>query len=162
MVEQINAVSTDSVVTNDANFTISLGRFAQHGMTLQGELLISDCCQLGDTLLNDNSSVTFTLGFSLDERGFVLIQGSIAASLPLLCQRCCKPMTFALQTYPRLTVVESDDQATRVIADSDPLVIGEGPLLLKTIIEEELVLNMPMIPRHEQGECAWIFKQAAS
>ena len=74
-----------------------------------------------------------------------------ATSLQLLCQRCLQPVTVALDVQPRLRFVGDEALAEELDADSEDDVLALGaPLDLQALIEDELILALPLVPRHER------------
>jgi uncharacterized protein len=69
------------------------------------------------------------------------------------CQRCLQPVTVDLQVRRRLRFVEGETQAAELDADSDDDVLAiEHALDLHALVEDELLLALPMVPRH--AHCA--------
>jgi uncharacterized protein len=72
------------------------------------------------------------------------------ATVRLECQRCLQPMVQALSVDRHLRFVDGEDQAARLDEDSDDDVLALPPSLdLHALIEDELILALPLVPRHE-------------
>jgi uncharacterized protein len=72
-------------------------------------------------------------------------------SLRLACQRCLQPMTVALETRPRLRFVFGEEQAERLDEESDDDVLAlDKALDLRDLVEDELILALPLVPRHDR------------
>jgi uncharacterized protein len=72
-------------------------------------------------------------------------------ALQLTCQRCLQPMTVALDLQPRLRFVQGEARAEALDEDSDEDVLALTPALdLLPLIEDELILALPLVPRHER------------
>ena len=68
----------------------------------------------------------------------------------LECQRCLQPMRVSLQAARRIFFVYGEDAAAALDADSDDDVLALTPALdLADLIEDELLLALPLVPRHE-------------
>jgi len=69
----------------------------------------------------------------------------------LECQRCLQPMRVPLHAERRIFFVEGEDRAAALDAESDDDVLALTPALdLADLIEDELLLALPLVPRHEQ------------
>ncbi|MEO5845327.1 MAG: YceD family protein [Caldimonas sp.] len=69
----------------------------------------------------------------------------------LECQRCLQPMRLPLHAARRIFFVDGEDAAAALDADSEDDVLALSPVLdLAELIEDELLLAMPLVPRHEQ------------
>lgn len=71
-------------------------------------------------------------------------------ALQLTCQRCLQPMTVQLDVRPSLRFVRGEAQAEALDEDSDEDVLALTPALdLLPLIEDELILGLPLVPRHD-------------
>ncbi|MEO8310570.1 MAG: YceD family protein [Caldimonas sp.] len=68
----------------------------------------------------------------------------------LECQRCLQPMRVPLRATRRIFFVDGEDEAAALDADSEDDVLALAPALdLAELIEDELLLALPLVPRHE-------------
>lgn len=75
------------------------------------------------------------------------------AGVTLQCQRCLGPMAQRLEVDRRFRFVRSEDEAERLDDESEEDVLALPPRLdLVELLEDELILALPLVPRHE-GEC---------
>lgn len=118
---------------------------------LKGQIAISSLDRLAEMLHNDTGNVSIDLFFGRDGR-LVIIEGQIEANLELKCQNCLQALEWPVKTTVRLGVVTSIDQANRLPEEFDPLLITGGEkILLKSIIEDELILALPAYPKHQHN-----------
>jgi uncharacterized protein len=72
------------------------------------------------------------------------------AAVGVECQRCLQRMVLPLGIDRRLFFVAGEDAAAALDAESDDDVLALEPFLdLKSLIEDELLLALPLVPRHE-------------
>ncbi len=72
------------------------------------------------------------------------------AAVNLECQRCLRPMRVPLHVDRRLFFVEGEDAAAALDTDSEDDVLTLEPAIdLRALIEDELLLALPLVPRHE-------------
>ena len=76
------------------------------------------------------------------------------ALVPLQCQRCLGPMSLPVDADVRLAMVWSEEEIPSLPQRFEGLVVGEGLSDLYELVEEELLLAIPLAPRHPEGECA--------
>ncbi len=71
-------------------------------------------------------------------------------SLPLLCQRCLGPADIPVRVDRSFRFVASEEQAQAEDeeAEEDVLVLSRD-FSLQGLIEDELLMEMPVVPRHE-------------
>ena len=74
------------------------------------------------------------------------------AAVDLQCQRCLQAMTEHLSVDRRFRFVRSEAEAARLDEESEDDVLVLQPRLdLHELLEDELILNLPLVPRH--GVC---------
>ena len=73
-----------------------------------------------------------------------------ATEVTLECQRCLQPMRLPLQVERRIFFVDGEDAAAALDAECDDDVLALAPVLdLHALVEDELLLALPVVPRHE-------------
>jgi uncharacterized protein len=66
------------------------------------------------------------------------------------CQRCLQPLALAQEVDRHLRFVPGEDAAAALDAESDDDVLALEPQLdLRALVEDELLLALPLVPRHE-------------
>ena len=75
---------------------------------------------------------------------------SVQAAVWLTCQRCLQPLPVDLALDRRLRFVPGESQAEALDAESDDDVLALPRWLdLRELVEDELLLGLPLVPRHE-------------
>lgn len=120
----------------------------------QGTLASRQLLRLAELLEEATDSIEFALSFRKDEHGYCIVQCRVKASLPMQCQRCGQIMELPVDTATDLCVVASGKLAKKLPAQYEPLVTENAPVALLDIIEEELLLAIPMVPRHVDDSCS--------
>lgn len=87
------------------------------------------------------------LGLSIDSARRGWIEGRIGARLQLICQVCLEPFAWQLETRLRLALARDEIEEERLMADCEPLLVLEDRLMLHEIIEDEVLLALPMMPK---------------
>lgn len=73
-----------------------------------------------------------------------------ATSVRLTCQRCLQAVGAHLQVDRWIRFVRDEAEAERLDEDSDDDVLAlGGPLDLRALVEDELILALPLVPKHE-------------
>lgn len=125
-------------------------RLADTGRRLEGRLALSRLARLVPALSSDAGEVRVRLEFSRDMQGMALIHGQLETVLTLQCQRCMQPMPYPVSEEFTVAVVETDAEAEMVQAHYDPLLVEDESLMLADLIEDELLLEMPLAPMHQE------------
>jgi uncharacterized protein len=73
------------------------------------------------------------------------------ARVSLVCQRCLGPVETSLDTKRSFLFVPGEDAAAQLDADSEDDVLALTRALdLRELVEDELLLALPIVPRHEE------------
>jgi uncharacterized protein len=78
----------------------------------------------------------------------------VTAEVMLLCQRCLSPLKWPVQSAGRAALVADAAQAERVPEPLETVLAPEYRISIRDLVEEELLLALPLVPRHENDECA--------
>lgn len=70
----------------------------------------------------------------------------------LICQRCLEPLTIPLELEARVGLVPTEAELDRVPEELEPVLAPEGRTSIGALVQEELLLALPIVPQHPQGE----------
>lgn len=128
-------------------------RLADEGARLTGELPLSELPRLSALACAGLAPepVSVDLVFEHTVQGVRLMRGRLHVRLPVTCQRCLEPVTVELVAQPFSELLAPG--ATPVQPGDTEALVVDGPVRLGEIVEEELLLVMPMVPMHDEGEC---------
>lgn len=128
-------------------------RYAEQQLSLHGLIRIADMKRLNVIESAHNQPAVVDLQFGVDEQGVTYLKGHLKAQLTLPCQRCLEPFSYEIISDFVLGIVSSLDQANALPEHYEPAIATEGQLALRDLIEDEIILNLPIIPRHEPDTC---------
>jgi uncharacterized protein len=126
--------------------------FAESGSTLKGEWPISEFTRLRDALFDDSGAIEYELQGVSDARGRPGLKIEIRGSLQLICQRCLERMQFSLRVDRRLVLARSQDEIDAESLDegSPDWLLGSKEMPVGALLEDELLLELPIAPRHDR------------
>lgn len=128
--------------------TIDPVAYVDKGRSIEGECPLTHLERLQDAVVDPVGSVRFRLAFGR-EGSVAAIRGSLKAELILQCQSCLGPMRFPVESVFALGLVASIDEANRLPEPFEPLLLdGDGSLRVLDVIEDEILLALPQVPRH--------------
>ena len=93
------------------------------------------------------------LRFELDSQARCRITGRVSADIRLRCQRCLEPMRARLESTLQLIVVASDELTVTAEPGYEPFAVSDEGLDIADLIEDELILALPMFPVHDPASC---------
>lgn len=127
-------------------------KFAQQGVTVKGQIAVHTLPRLCELLSNNSGIVDADLVFSIDEQRTRSLSGEASVTLYMNCQRCLKACHQDIKVTFGLALIWSDDKAANVPKDLDPWVVGETSADLHEVVEDELLLSLPIVAYHNY-EC---------
>jgi uncharacterized protein len=120
-------------------------------MQLKGQLPVASLQRLCESLLDEQGSVIANLLFEVDTERRPRIVGNVSTDVSVVCQRCLQPMILHVEDKIDLVLVTTDAQSKALPDRYDPWFCGEDESLSPAdIIEEQLILAMPIVSMHER------------
>ncbi len=123
---------------------------------LEGELSQEVPCaafpRLVELLLDREAKLAVEVRVVRSSSGIPLITGHVAGQVEQQCQRCLEPVAGELDVDLRLAVVVPGDEEL-VPADFEPWQADAADVTLGELIEDELLLALPMVARHADDRC---------
>ena len=125
--------------------------FAKKNQLLEGVLSATDCQRLSPLLALDTlSSLSIQYQIQGDAGAMTLpaLTLRIEAHLPVLCQRCLKPMTFDLSLNYRYVISDNAEEED-ANADEVDFIEPDRAMNLIDLIEDEVIAALPIAPVHD-------------
>lgn len=85
------------------------------------------------------------------ESGFVVADLEINGTATLTCQRCVQPMSEAVSSSVRVALIAAEADMGRVPDNLEPMLAAGGHVSIGELVEEELLLALPIVPLHMRG-----------
>lgn len=133
---------------------------AKFGAEIQGIWPVSKLQRLSELLLDSNADLRAELNF-VQQGHLRLLNGCVAADLNVKCQRCMQPMTLTLQTEFKLGLICKESQADGLPEGYEPYLVEGDSENIPLMLEEELLLAMPLVAMHEH-DCSNYLQQQRS
>ncbi len=129
-------------------------RLTVEGGQLDGVIALVVLPRLAAVLEHTDGEVNIALVAGIDANGVRFITGCVRTEIALVCQRCLEPLQWLLDVTVRLGLVHDEAEADRLSDEYEPLLVPEGLISIADLIEDELLLALPPIPRHNtMQEC---------
>jgi len=135
--------------------TIDSLEFARQGKRLQGEIAVAGLDSLQEHLHANSGTLQYTLIGKSGENGKPRLVLAVSGELILVCQRCLGPMVFPLAIESTLEPVKGGESFLP-LEDEDDLIDtipADAAMDVRALIEEEVVLSLPIAPVHDMEEC---------
>lgn len=128
---------------------IDAGKWADRAATSDSLVPLRQFTRLLDGMLGSEGEVAAALRFDRDSRGIVHLGGRVETVVSATCQRCLAPVDVPLRADVDVFVLGDEAQAERLGEDEDYVVCDDGQLDLAELLEDELILALPLVTRHE-------------
>lgn len=125
--------------------------FAREGRVLSGELPFSALPRVAESLLDSAGLLSYRLAGKLGANGEPLLQLSVHGLLAVQCQRCLERMDSPLDVEALYELRDDVEALTQddLEDDSRDFLPIERAMNVLALIEDEVILAIPIAPRHE-------------
>lgn len=132
-------------------------RAVKSGSSFHGSFGLSELSRLSAAVVAEGdgepATVEYSLSFERDAEGRACARGWIRSRLRLRCQRCLGEVSVPVDVPLALVLLASERGATDIPPDMDPWIVEDDRIRPMDLIEDELLLAIPVVPRHEPGDC---------
>lgn len=129
--------------------------FARSGGHLEGDVEVAQLPRLAESLINTDAILHYRIDGLIDDQGHLGAQMQLNGQLSLICQRCNAPLTFDLNRTTRFRFVSSEQELNALpIEDEADAVIGSQAMDVIAWVEDEAILSLPLVPRHQECSLA--------
>lgn len=134
---------------------IDPARMAEQGARLQGHVAMESMERLVPLLAGEPGEAEVEMAFAVDARGLRTVHGRVRAEVLLTCQRCLQPVAIQVDGEFHLAVVASPTEERRLPEGLEPLDSSAGPVSVARLVEDEILLGLPLVPSHPDTGCGW-------
>lgn len=137
--------------------TIDPVKAAQKRSDYEGIVPLVNLTRLTESLLDKQGEVAVRVECGTDQQGLTVIQGGASCEVSVTCERCGEAMTVSLDCNFAYTPVKPDDDAALELIPERYDVIEKdehGEINLRQLVEDELILALPLFPMHDEAVCA--------
>lgn len=125
--------------------------FAQKRRICAGEMPVSATHALREWAAQDNV-IRLSLTGQVDKNHYSRLRGTVAVTLQLQCQRCLEMMPYDVAHDFDYVLIRDAAEEDRIEDGSETLICAGHELELAWFAEEEILLAMPMIAKHDNCE----------
>jgi uncharacterized protein len=127
-------------------------RFARERGVVTGTLSLADLPRIAEFGCG-SAQVSFTVRGGESAQRRPCLEVSATGLLVLQCQRCLDPLEFAVDRSVELQLSTSE-QEIATAEDGVDRVLAHRSMDVAALVEDELILALPMVPMHERCEPA--------
>jgi uncharacterized protein len=114
--------------------------------SFQGKLPLAAMSRLRDSLAHRNGEVAYDIEFGKDEIGVAHMRVRADATLQLTCQRTLEAFGLTVHVDAKLGLITREEDEAALPSNYEPLLTVDGQIKLADVIEDELILALPVVP----------------
>jgi uncharacterized protein len=121
---------------------------------LSGSLDVDLFKRFQDAVEGVNGPVAYKLAFQRDVENHMFIDGECSTRATMVCQRCLGAVVVGVQGKFQIGLAFSDEKAKHLPKHYEPEIMDHnGNIDPWDLVEDELILALPMFAYHADGEC---------
>jgi DUF177 domain-containing protein len=133
--------------------------FAGNGRKIGGEVQVAELPRMLELLENAQGILSYTVQGGVDIHGTCFLDLSVNGQCRLRCQRCLNGLDCPVRLDTRLLLRDQasldalDDKVARGEDEEFDSILADPHLDVLNLLEEEILLSLPIAPKHEFGAC---------
>ena len=131
-------------------------KLAAEKVRLEGSIPVAAFERLCGLLEDTRGEVEVRLQFRKGKKHRVFVAGTCSGEVTLLCQACLEPVSVKVEAPVSTLLVESVGALMALPQEEDGLVSEGKYVALADLVEDDLILSLPMVPRHDEGQCGLV------
>lgn len=146
---------TDQTASMAVQKGIDIAEFVRLGGALSGEVAVRDLPRLRDFVIMGDERLQYELRGALSPRLEAQITCIIRGLVALECQRCLAAFEHPVATNSTLVFVDDESKLPPMEEENESIdyVVAGAVLDVPGLLEDEIILALPIAPRHEAGDC---------
>lgn len=126
---------------------ISPVRAAEGKRVFSGTIPLARMKRLAALLVHVEGQALFTAAFRTDLEQRIIIDLQVEADLPLICQASLDVYDERVRRRSELAVIDDENEQFELPENYEPVLTENGRLAIASLVEDELLLALPQIPR---------------
>lgn len=119
----------------------------------EGRVPLAAMARLRDSLVDAEGEVRYTLAFDTDALRVPYVELRVEVELPLECQRSLRRFLFPVRLVQRLGLIRDEADEAALPPDYEALLVADDGMLRPVeLVEDELILALPVVPVSPEAE----------
>jgi uncharacterized protein len=133
---------------------IDVQRSAQAGRRFAGRARLEWMPRVLDLLDSPETddTIAFEVSAQRDEQGAARLRVQVTGEVPMMCQRTLRRYAQHIDSESEVAVVASEREIDELPEELEPKLVADGRLRLIELVEDELLLALPLVPRDPASE----------
>lgn len=133
----------------DEEYLIHLDRLSAKPLEFTGTFIPADLDRLEDTLANGEGELRYRITAIIDPHRRKVVSCIIEGFVFLLCQSSLDAFRHEISVSDRLVLVDDEGSLPPIEEESDAedFLVADEPLDIRDLVEDAVLLSLPMVPR---------------
>lgn len=124
---------------------------------LEGYVKIDSLARVNDLFASDDTKtgqaeLLVKLSFAVKSNSIITVEGKINQEVMLSCQRCLSALSYDINADLKVVITNNVERQDIAHSDYEPVILNYTDMLdLYQIVEDELILSLPIVPKHDEG-----------
>jgi uncharacterized protein len=144
------------MTSTDESFLIHPDRLAAKPTVFEGTFKPADLERLEDSVANGEGELRYRITAGLDKQRQKVVSCIIEGFVFLTCQTTLEAFRHAISINDALVLVDSESELPpiEVEREAEDYIVADGPIDVLDLVEEAVLLALPMVPRKPGLEAA--------
>ena len=131
-------------------------QFAKQHAQVRCSVAVPEFKRLAQAVLGDEGNFEVGLEGFEDSEGRPCLQLHVEGSVTVACQRCLEPLVLGINSDRRFVLTEREQDLMDLGDEADDVdsLLADSKLDALGLAEDEILLQIPMAPMHEEDKCA--------
>jgi uncharacterized protein len=137
-------------------FLIHPDRIATRPLVFKGTFSPAELERLEDAIADPRGELRFEVSAALDRQRRKVVSCIIEGFVFLMCQKSLEAFRHEISVRDRLILVDDEERlpAIEEEGEAEDYVVADGPLDIRDLVEDAVLLSLPMVPRKPEAEAA--------
>jgi uncharacterized protein len=134
---------------SDDDYLIHPDRLSSKPLVFEGIFRPADLERLEDSLANEDGELRYRITALLDNQRRQVVSCIIEGFVFLTCQSSLEAFRHEISVHDRLILVENESEMPPVEEENDveDYLVADEPLDIRDLVEDAVLLALPMVPR---------------
>jgi len=124
-------------------------RAARSEQRMQGTVPLKALKRASEIFAEATGELTVSFDFYMEAETLPVVRVGCSGLLPLKCQRCLGIFQQSLSLTFTLGMIKHTAEVKQLTSEYDPFILTSEFITPAEIIEDEIILNIPVVPKHE-------------
>ena len=123
---------------------------------MEGEIAVSQLPRLSELVTASDGALRYEIDGLIDAEGHPAATMRLQGQLSLTCQRCNSQLQFNFDRTTRFRFIDSEEELNALPIEDDEIeaVVGSRNMSVHDWVEDEAILSLPLVPRHDECDAA--------